>query len=118
MKMNHLTFEVNSKGHELIPVIVQDSATHEVLMLAYADIEALKETIGTRFAHYWSRSRQKLWKKGETSGNTQRVVEIFVDCDGDALLYRVMQKGKACHTGKRSCFHKSLEEYAHRDGSK
>jgi len=88
----------------LKPVIVQDAGTKEVLMLAYANEEALKKSKETGCAWYWSRSRQKLWMKGETSGNTQKIVEILDDCDTDALLYVVEQKGVACHTGKYSCF--------------
>jgi len=93
----------------LIPVITQDINTKEVLMLAYANEEAIKKTIETGFAHYWSRSRKKLWKKGETSGNLQEVVEIRVDCDNDALLYLVKQRGVACHTGNYSCFYRRLD---------
>ena len=77
-------------------------------MLAYANEEAIKKTLETGFAHYWSRSRKKLWKKGETSGNVQEIVEIRVDCDNDALLYLVKQKGNACHTGNYSCFYRRL----------
>jgi phosphoribosyl-ATP pyrophosphohydrolase/phosphoribosyl-AMP cyclohydrolase len=89
----------------LVPVVVQDADTGEVLMLAYADREALKLTAETGFAHFWSRSRKRLWRKGEESGNVQRVVEIRVDCDGDAVLYRVKPAGPACHTGNYTCFH-------------
>ncbi|MBO8181784.1 MAG: phosphoribosyl-AMP cyclohydrolase [Archaeoglobus sp.] len=96
----------NSQG--LIPVIAQDVGTKEVLMLAYANQLALEKTMESGYAHYWSRSRKTLWKKGETSGNTQEVVSILVDCDGDALIYLVRQKGNACHTGERSCFYRSL----------
>ncbi len=92
----------------LVPVVAQDAGTGEVLMLAYADEEALTKTIETGEAHYHSRSRGELWRKGETSGNTQRVVEIRLDCDGDALLYRVEPSGPACHTGENSCFFNSL----------
>jgi len=91
----------------LIPVVVQD-VSGEVLMLAYANEEAIRKTIETGFAHYYSRSRKKLWMKGETSGNLQRVLEIRVDCDCDSLLYIVEQKGNACHTGNRSCFFRRL----------
>lgn len=92
----------------LIPVVVQDAKTKEVLMLAYANEEALRRTLETGYAHYWSRSRNKLWMKGETSGNTQKIVEIRVDCDCDTLLYLVEQKGNACHTGHKSCFFRRL----------
>jgi len=92
----------------LIPVIVQDVNTKEVLMLAYANELAIQRSIATGYAYYWSRSRNKLWMKGETSGNTQRLIEIRVDCDCDALLYLVEQKGNACHTGNRTCFFRRL----------
>ena len=93
----------------LIPVVVQDAKTKEVLMLAYANEEALRKTFETGFAHYFSRSRKKLWMKGEESGNVQKVIEVRVDCDEDALLYIVEQKGVACHTGNYSCFFRKLE---------
>lgn len=91
----------------LVPVIAQDAATGEVLMLAYADREAVEATLASGEAHYHSRSRGELWHKGATSGNRQRVVEIRYDCDEDALLYRVDPAGPACHTGHRSCFYRS-----------
>ena len=97
------------KGNGLIPVVVQDAKTKELLMLAYANEEALKKTLSTGYAHYWSRSRGKLWMKGETSGHTQKIKNILVDCDYDTLLYVVDQKGPACHTGKDTCFHNKLE---------
>jgi len=103
-----MNLRFNEKG--LIPVVVQDAKTKEVLMLAYANREALELTLKTGYAHYYSRSRGKLWKKGEESGNFQRVVEIRVDCDEDTLLYLVEQKGVACHTGNYSCFFRKLEE--------
>ena len=87
-----------------VPVVAQDANTGEVLTLAYANEEALTKTIETGEAHYHSRSRGELWRKGATSGNTQRVVEVRLDCDGDALLYRVVARGPACHTGAYSCF--------------
>lgn len=96
--------------NELKPVIVQDALTKEVLMLAYANKEAVDKSRETGFANYWSRSRQKLWKKGETSGNTQQIVEIREDCDKDAIMYLVNQKGVACHTGKYSCFYEGGQE--------
>jgi len=92
----------------LVPVIVQDIRTNEILMLAYANRDALELTIKTGFAHFWSRERKKLWKKGEESGNVQEVKEIKYDCDSDAILYRVIPHGPACHTGKMSCFHNVL----------
>ena len=93
----------------LIPVVVQDTRTREVLMVAYANAEAVQKTRETGFAHYYSRSRKKLWKKGEESGHVQRVQEIRVDCDEDCLLYLVEQEGAACHTGYRSCFYRTIE---------
>ncbi len=93
----------------LIPVIAQDAKSGEVLMLAYANEEAIRKTLETGYAHYWSRSRKKLWMKGETSGNVQKVIEVRVDCDGDALLYIVEQVGNACHTGNRTCFFRRLK---------
>jgi len=94
----------------LIPVIAQDINSGTILMLAYANVNALSKTMKTGFAHYWSRSRNTLWKKGETSGNFQKIVEILVDCDKDTLIYKVHQKGPACHTGKQNCFFSKLLE--------
>jgi phosphoribosyl-ATP pyrophosphohydrolase/phosphoribosyl-AMP cyclohydrolase len=94
----------------LAPAIVQDADTGQVLMLAWMNAEALQKTVESGEAHFWSRSRQELWHKGATSGNIQRVVEIRLDCDGDALLLRVHPAGPACHTGEISCFYRSLEE--------
>ncbi|HEX2863017.1 MAG TPA: bifunctional phosphoribosyl-AMP cyclohydrolase/phosphoribosyl-ATP diphosphatase HisIE [Deinococcales bacterium] len=88
----------------LVPVVAQDAADGTVLMLAYANREALEKTLETGRAHYWSRSRGELWEKGATSGHTQKVVSLALDCDGDAVVYRVEQTGPACHTGERSCF--------------
>lgn len=96
------------KGGGLVPVVVQDAETREVLMVAYANREALEETVKTGYAHYWSRSRRALWKKGETSGHLQKVKEVLIDCDRDTVLYIVDQVGVACHTGERSCFHTKL----------
>ena len=92
----------------LVPVVVQDAATGAVLTLAYANREALEKTLATGEAHFYSRSRRELWRKGATSGNTQRVVEVRLDCDGDALLYRVEPRGPACHTGEMTCFFTTL----------
>ena len=92
----------------LVPVIAQDRADGTVLMLAYATATAIERTVETGYAHYYSRSRDELWEKGATSGHRQRVIEVRVDCDGDAVLYRVDQTGGACHTGHRSCFYRRL----------
>jgi len=97
------------KGNGLIPVVVQDAKSKELLMLAYTNEEALEKTLSTGYAHYWSRSRNKLWMKGETSGHTQKIKSIIVDCDYDTLLFIVEQKGNVCHTGKDTCFHNKLE---------
>jgi phosphoribosyl-AMP cyclohydrolase len=92
----------------LIPVIVQDADNDDVLMFAWANREALDRTIAEGRMVYWSRSRQELWRKGDTSGHTQHWEELRADCDGDVLLARVHQEGAACHTGERSCFHRSI----------
>jgi phosphoribosyl-AMP cyclohydrolase len=98
------------KGDGLIPVIIQDASTNEVLMMAYMNQTAWEETLRTKKACFWSRSRQKLWIKGETSGHYQEVREVLLDCDSDTLLLKVDQKGgAACHTGYRSCFHRRYE---------
>jgi phosphoribosyl-AMP cyclohydrolase len=89
---------------DLIPVIVQDATTHAVLMLAWMNADAFRRTLATRQATYWSRSRQASWVKGETSGHTQHVREMRLDCDGDTILLLVDQQGPACHTGARTCF--------------
>lgn len=91
----------------LIPVIAQDFKNNQVLMLAYANQEALELTLQKGTVHYYSRSRKQLWHKGETSGHFQYVKEILYDCDADAILIKVDQKGAACHTGKRSCFYRN-----------
>jgi len=93
----------------LITAVAQDHLTGEVLMVAYMNAEALRMTLKTGIVHYWSRSRSKLWKKGESSGHVQTVKEILVDCDGDALLLKVEQKGGACHTGYKSCFYRTAD---------
>ncbi len=99
------------KGNGLIPVIIQDAASGQVLMLGYMNRESWEETLKTGKVTFWSRSRQKLWLKGETSGHVQVVREIYLDCDGDALLFKVDQiGGAACHTGYQSCFHYRREE--------
>ena len=93
----------------LIPAIVQDVTNNEVLMLAYMNAESLALTLSTGKATYWSRSRNELWVKGATSGHYQDVQSVSLDCDGDALLLKVIQSGAACHTGDRTCFHTPLE---------
>ncbi|HBN83097.1 MAG TPA: bifunctional phosphoribosyl-AMP cyclohydrolase/phosphoribosyl-ATP diphosphatase [Clostridiales bacterium] len=105
--MNY-NLKFDEKG--LIPVIVSDAQTNEVLMMAWMNQEALDRTLETKKAHYYSRSRQALWMKGETSGNVQSVVSIKKDCDCDTLLMAVEQTGNACHTGQRSCFYTDLTE--------
>jgi phosphoribosyl-AMP cyclohydrolase len=92
----------------LVPAIAQQHDTGEVLMMAWMNRAALEETIATGAVCYWSRSRQALWRKGERSGQAQRLVELRLDCDGDTLLLRVEQTGVACHTGRRSCFYRAL----------
>lgn len=103
----NLKLKYNSDG--LIPAIVQQTGSGRVLMLAYMNEFTVAKTLETGLMHYWSRSRQKLWLKGETSGNTQRVVRSFIDCDADTLLFEVEQQGgAACHTGYESCFFQAL----------
>mgnify|MGYP001415185843 CR=1 FL=1 len=101
------TVAYNSQG--LVPVITQDYNTGEVLMLAWMNEEALRLTLETKNVTYYSRSRQKLWVKGETSGHFQKLVSISVDCDGDTLLAKVIQTGAACHTGNRTCFYRTFD---------
>ncbi len=94
----------------LVPAIVQDATTNEVLMMAYMNPATLRQTLETGLMTYWSRSRQQVWVKGETSGHTQEVKEVRLDCDGDTLVFKVLQHGgAACHTGYRSCFHRRFE---------
>lgn len=101
MTLNGLRFDAQG----LLPVAIVDAHSGALLTLAYANREALEKTIQTGSTHLWSRSRQRLWRKGEESGNTQRVVRIIADCDGDAVAYHVVPAGPACHTGEESCFH-------------
>ena len=103
---------INFDERGLVPVVTQDALSGEVLMLAYANRGAVEQTLETREAHYYSRSRGELWHKGATSGHIQKVVEVRFDCDADALLYRVEQTGAACHTGEYSCFYRSLTDPA------
>jgi phosphoribosyl-AMP cyclohydrolase len=95
-------------GDGLVPAIAQEAKSGAVLMLAWMNREALEKTLASGAVTYWSRSRQSLWTKGETSGHTQRLVEAYVDCDGDALLLKVDQTGPACHTGEAVCFYRKL----------
>ena len=102
--MNNVKYDENG----LIPVVIQDASTKKVLTLAYANEEAVAKTIETNETWLYSRSRQELWNKGATSGNTQSVTAVRLDCDGDALIYEVIPNGPACHTGEQSCFHHTL----------
>ena len=103
-----LTYDANG----LIPVIAQDHATGEVLMMAWMNADAVAETLATGRVCYWSRSRRALWRKGETSGQQQRLVDLRLDCDGDTLLALVDQDGVACHTGRRNCFFHAIRDGA------
>lgn len=108
MSLEEATQKLSFDRYDLLPAIIQDQDSGEVLMLAYMNRESLKKTMQTGRTWFWSRSRKKLWQKGETSGNVQVVKEILYDCDADALLIKVAQTGPACHTGERSCFYRSL----------
>ncbi len=105
MDLDNIKFD--DKG--LVPVIVQDAENGQVLMFAYANKESLQKTVETGKTHFWSRSREKLWMKGEESGNTQTVKAMYIDCDNDTVLVEVDQKGVACHTGQRTCFYTSAD---------
>ncbi|WP_336001302.1 phosphoribosyl-AMP cyclohydrolase [Halorientalis halophila] len=107
--MEHSDVEPAFDEQDLLPAVAQDADTGEVLMLAFVTREALDRTRETGRAHYYSRSRDELWEKGATSGHVQTVEEVRIDCDGDALLYLVDQEGGACHTGYRSCFHRTID---------
>ena len=100
---------LNYSSHGLIPVIAQDAETGEIRMMAYADQVAIEKTLETRLAHFFSRSRGELWLKGETSGNTLNVRSVWVDCDGDTLIYMVDPAGPSCHTGEETCFYRRLD---------
>ncbi|HET9488658.1 MAG TPA: bifunctional phosphoribosyl-AMP cyclohydrolase/phosphoribosyl-ATP diphosphatase HisIE [Methylomirabilota bacterium] len=100
MSLGNLKFD----EHGLIPAVVQEAETGEVLMVAWMNLAALEATLATGLTHFWSRSRQQLWRKGETSGHAQHVRALYADCDGDTLLVQVHQDGQACHTGNRTCF--------------
>jgi len=105
---NELIGAVTFDSAGLVPAIAQDAKSGDVLMLAWMDREALRLTLETGDVTYWSRSRRELWRKGATSGNTQRLVEAYVDCDGDTILLKVEQKGPACHTGAPNCFFRRM----------
>jgi len=101
--------EIKFDDRGLVPVIIQDYKNGEMLMLAYMNRESLEKTLSSGKTHFWSRSRKKLWLKGESSGHTQEVKGLFIDCDMDAVLIKVEQKVAACHTGYRSCFYRQLQ---------
>ncbi|WP_253737697.1 phosphoribosyl-AMP cyclohydrolase [Halohasta salina] len=104
---NQIDVDFGENG--LVPAVAQDADSKDVLMLAYVSPEALEATLETGYAHYYSRSREELWKKGGSSGHLQEVQEVRVDCDADTLLYLVDQEGGACHTGHRSCFYRTVD---------
>lgn len=104
--------EIKFDEHGLVPAVVQDAKTKEVLMVAYMNREAVEKTLRTKKAHFYSRSRKKLWLKGESSGHIQKVKRMALDCDGDCLMVAVEQVGGACHTGYRTCFFRRLENRA------
>ena len=106
--MNVGNLKYNEAG--LIPAIVQDATSQQVLMMAWMNEESLRRTLSSGQTWFWSRSRQMLWHKGETSGNIQKVREIYYDCDADTLLIKIEQVGAACHTGNRSCFYRRLDQ--------
>ena len=109
MSLEKVLNRVDWQKSELLPVIVQDNANNDVLMMAYMNKEALELSLSTKIAHYFSRSKQRIWKKGESSGHIQKIHSFNIDCDNDTLLIKVTQEGVACHTGRRSCFFTELE---------
>src|SRR3982074_2703043 len=116
-----MNFEIEAlkfDEHGLIPAIVQDANTREVLTLAYMNAEVLARTLTTKETWFWSRSRNALWHKGESSGNTQRLIDLFLDCDQDALVVLVEPAGPACHTRERTCFHNAIESASQSPKSK
>lgn len=108
MSIEAESLELKWDSNGLIPAIVQDASTGEILMMAWMNRESLVRTLESRLTWFWSRSRQELWNKGATSGNLQHVTEVLVDCDADVLIVKVRPDGPACHTGERTCFHRSL----------
>jgi len=109
MSLDAILNRVDWQKSELLPVIVQDEKNGEVLMMAYMNKEALELSLNTKIAHYFSRSKQRIWKKGESSGHIQKIHSFHIDCDNDTLLLKVTQEGVACHTGRRSCFFTELQ---------
>lgn len=107
--MQDIISKIDWQKISLLPVVVQDVSSKEVLMMAYMNKEALSLSLKTKTAHYFSRSKQRIWKKGESSGHTQKIDSFYIDCDNDTLLIKVVQKGVACHTGRSSCFFTELE---------
>ncbi|MCX6052983.1 MAG: bifunctional phosphoribosyl-AMP cyclohydrolase/phosphoribosyl-ATP diphosphatase HisIE [Campylobacterales bacterium] len=107
--MQKIIDKIDWQKIDLLPVIVQDIQNNEVLMMAYMDKEALELSLTTKIAHYFSRSKQRIWKKGESSGHTQEIHSFYIDCDNDTLLIKVTQNGVACHTGRHSCFFTELQ---------
>ncbi len=103
--LNNIKYDSNG----LVAAVMQDYENGEVLMVAYMNSESLKTTLETGKAHFWSRSRQKFWMKGESSGHTQEIKEVFIDCDGDCILFKIKQNVAACHTGYRSCFYRKWD---------
>lgn len=113
--MDKILKEIKFNKDGLVPAIIQDVYSKEVLMLAYMNRESLQKTIETKSTWFYSRSRKKLWNKGETSGHYQTILELSYDCDGDTLLIKVIQKGNACHTGERSCFFNEVYKEEHQE---
>lgn len=109
LELSSVTKELGFDAQGLLPVITQDAVSKEVLMLAWMNQAAVTKTLATGFVTYWSRSRNQLWVKGETSGHTQELVSLSIDCDGDAILCKVNQQGAACHTGRRHCFYLQVD---------
>jgi phosphoribosyl-ATP pyrophosphohydrolase/phosphoribosyl-AMP cyclohydrolase len=113
--MDKIWKEIKFNKDGLVPTIIQDIYSKDVLMLAYMNRESLEKTIETKTTWFYSRSRKRLWNKGETSGHYQKVLELFYDCDGDTLLIKVIQEGNACHTGERSCFFNKIYKEEHQE---
>ncbi|WEU39930.1 MAG: phosphoribosyl-AMP cyclohydrolase [Candidatus Odinarchaeum yellowstonii] len=108
---NKIVESINfKKMNGLIPVVVQDITDNRVLMVAFADKEAVIKSLTKGFTHFYSRSRKKIWMKGDTSGHTQKIIEVYLDCDNDTILFKVEQNIAACHTGFRSCFYRKMNE--------